>query len=113
MVSFLTHLFLHNFDLLCIVATLYTHIQPGWDVSVRLMWMAVMKYLAMKEWLVLMFQPQARVQCADLAQWDSLEMDKSVWVGYLTSSQVMNRLQVQSPLCSPTDNEQSTVLSLQ
>ena len=56
-------------------AILYIHIQPGWDVSVRLMWMAVMKYLAMKEWLVLMFQPQARVQCVDLARWDSLEMD--------------------------------------
>ena len=77
---------IHNHELLCIAAILYIHIQPGWDLSVRVMWMAVMKYLAMKEWIVSMFRPQARVQCVDPAQWDSLEMDRSVWVWTIVTS---------------------------
>ena len=43
-VFILVHLF---FDLLCMAAILYIHMQPGWDLSVRVMWMAVMRYLAM------------------------------------------------------------------
>ena len=65
MFFFLMYLFV---DLFCIAAILSIHIQPGWDLSVRVMWMAVMKYLAMKGWIVSMFRPQARVQCVDPAQ---------------------------------------------
>ena len=55
-------------------------LQPGKAASVRVMLMAVMRYLATREWIALMSQLLEREQCVDPVQWDLVEMGKSVWV---------------------------------